>query len=202
MRPKPPEKPLEAARWKRPLDQPAPADVHPGDAGHGERRRLGGERGGLQRLGAGHRLGVDEVERGDVPVAGEHRRIGEAAAGVLGRLARHGDGALGHRRDGLGPGVARRDAGLAAADQHAQPEVDALGALGLLERAAPDLDRQAVAGDGDRIGGVGAGGAAGLDQPLGERREVGAHRRAPAIGAATDRTEGDMAAPGSDSRAT
>ena len=62
-------------------------------------------------------------------------RVGEAGVAVFRGEPGHHHGALGHLGDRLGPDVRGRDAGLALADQHPQPDLDAFGALGLFQRA-------------------------------------------------------------------
>ena len=69
-----------------------------------------------------------------------------------------------------------------APDEHAQPHVVALGALGFLDRALAHLDRKRDRAHGDRVGRVGAGAARGRDQPFGKfgQRgliEEGGHRK-------------------------
>lgn len=51
---------------------------------HGHRRRLGPAGGLLQRRGRGLGGGVDEIEGGEVPAAGQLAGIGQAEAGVFG----------------------------------------------------------------------------------------------------------------------
>ena len=92
----------------------------------------------LQAIDARH-VGIEQIEIGEV--AGEQRRIGKAGKLVLRRDARHGDGAFGQRLDAIGPDVVCRDRGLAFADQHAQADVVAFGALRFLDRAVAHVDR-------------------------------------------------------------
>ena len=53
-------------------------------------------------------------------------------------------------------------------DEHAQPHVVALGALGFLDRALAHLDRERYRAHRERVGRVGTGAASGRDQPFGE----------------------------------
>ena len=62
---------------------------------------------------------------------------------------------------------------LALAHQHAQAEIVAFGAFGLLHRAVAQLDRQRQRAHRHRVGCVGAGLARGLHQPLGALDERG-----------------------------
>ena len=96
---------------------------------------------------------------------------------VLGRLARHRHRALGHLVDGARRDVRGRDAGLAPADQHAQPDLDRLGAFGLFKRPAADVDAERPAFDRDRIRGPGAGAAGGGQQGRGQRFKPVGHPR-------------------------
>ncbi len=87
----------------------------------------------------------------------QQRRIGEAGEAVLGRGARHGHRALGQRREAVAVEIVGRDHRLLLADQDAQPEIVAFGALQFLDGAVAHLDRQRHAAHGDRVGLVGAG---------------------------------------------
>ena len=100
------------------------------------------------------------------------RRIGKAGELVLGRDLRHRDRALGERRDVAGD-VVGRDHRRAAADEHAQADVVAFGALRFLDRAFAHADRQRHRTHRDRIGGIGAGAARGGHQTFGKIGESG-----------------------------
>ena len=67
--------------------------------------------------------------------AGQLARLGQAAVGVLGHAARHGDGARRQLVQRRGGEVGGGDHGLALADQHAQAEIPAFLALQALQRA-------------------------------------------------------------------
>ena len=100
-------------------------------------------------------------------------RIGEAGELVLRRGARHGDGALGQRIEAVGLDVIGRDRRLLVADEHAQADIVAFGALRFLHRAVAHIDRQRDRAHGDGIGRVGAGAARGGDEAVGEIGEGG-----------------------------
>ncbi len=135
-----------------------------GDALDREAGRFGRARHGLE-LADRRQLGIDQIEIGKV--VRQQGRIGEPGEFVFRRGARHRHRALGQRR----AAVARRVVGgyhrLAFADQDAQAEIVAFGALAFLHRAVAHLDRQRHRAHRHRVGGVGAGRARGLDQPLG-----------------------------------
>ena len=59
------------------------------------------------------------------------------------------------------------------ADDHAQPEIVALGALRFLNGAVANLDRERYRADRERISLIGAGAARGSHQAFGELGEVG-----------------------------
>ena len=99
-------------------------------------------------------------------------RIGEAGELVLGRDLRHRDRALGERRDVARDVVGRHDRG-AAADEDAQTDVVAFGALGFLDRAFAHADRKRHRAHRDRVGGIGAGAARRGDQTFGEIGQSG-----------------------------
>ncbi len=178
-----------------------PRPVHLADTRHAKRGRLGFERRRLEIARRGRRRRIDQIERARIPARRQFRRIRQPAERILRRLPRHGDRALGHRSDGLRPGVGRRDAGLPPPDQHPQTDVDALRPLGLLERAAAHLDRQAVPCHRERIGGLGPRAGGGVKQCRGQVAEPGhaqtAPRSAPRIRASVTRarTPKVMAAP-------
>ncbi len=77
--------------------------------------------------------------------------------GILGHLARHGDGALGKFGQRRLAAVSRGNDGLALADEDAQTDIAAFGALDLLGLAEAEGDREGGAFDHHRVGGVGAG---------------------------------------------
>ena len=149
--------------------------VGAGDAGDGAGGGLGLARGGFQCGRRGFRGRVGQFEPRGVPVAGQLRRVGKADEGILGRLAGHGDGPFGHRRHGRGAGVRGRDAGLAPADQDAQPDLGAFCALGLLEPALAHADRDRGRHDRHGIGGLGPGGPGCVEQRGGEGGGVVGH---------------------------
>ena len=72
-------------------------------------------------------------------------------------------------RDAVAADIVGRDHRLALADQHAQADIVAFGALGFLDAAVAHLDALRDAAHRDRVGGIGAGALGGLDQPLGQR---------------------------------
>ena len=124
----------------------------------------------FQHVDARH-VGIEQIEIGKV--AGEQRRIGESGEFVLRRGARHGDGALGQRIDAVALDVVGRDRRLLVADQHAQADVVAFGALRFLDRAVAHVDRQRHRAHRDRIGLVGAGAPRRGDEAVGEIGEGG-----------------------------
>ena len=103
----------------------------------------------------------------------QQRRIGEAGEFVLGRGARHGDGAFGERIEAVALMSLVETDRLLAADQDAQAHIVAFGALRFLDRAVAHIDRQRDRAHGDRVGRVGAGAARGGDQTFGEIGEGG-----------------------------
>ena len=124
----------------------------------------------FQQVDAGH-VGIEQIEIGKF--AGEQRRIGEPGEFVLGRDAGHGDRALGQRIDAVALDVVRRDRRLAAADQHAQADIVAFGALQFFDRAVAHVDRQRDRAHRDRIGLVGAAAPCRGDEAGGEIGEGG-----------------------------
>ena len=64
--------------------------------------------------------------------------------------------------------IVGRDHRLLPADQHAQAQIVAFGALRFLDRAVAHLDRQRHAAHGDRVGRIGAGALGGGDEPFGD----------------------------------
>ena len=93
--------------------------------------------------------------------ARKQRRVGEAGEAVLRRGARHGDGALGQRVEAVALEIVGRNHRLLVADDDAQAEIVAFGALRFLHRAVAHLDRQRDRADGERVGLIGAGAAGG-----------------------------------------
>ena len=135
---------------------------------HGRRLRLA--RAPFQHADVGH-VGIEQIERGRV--VRQQRRIGEAGEAVVGRGARHGHRALGQRRKAVAVEIVGRDHRLLPADEDAQPEIVAFGALRFLDGAVAHLDRQRHAAHGDRVGLVGAGALGGGDDPFGDVGEGG-----------------------------
>ena len=154
-----PPMPAEA---EAPPDLLTPRDRAPG--------LLGAARHRLERADVGQ-LAVDQVEIGEV--LRQQRRVGEAGILVLGRDARHRHRPLGQRGDAVAAHVVGRDHRLLAPDQHAKTHVVALGALRFLDRAVAHVDRLRHRAHRHGIGGIGAGRAGSLDQPLGERDQLG-----------------------------
>ncbi len=152
---------------------------HPADAGRCGRafrfadtldrqtRRLGAQRAILEH-GDRRQLGIEQIELGLRPR--QQGRIGKAGELVLGRDLRHRHRALGERRD-VARDVVGRDHRGAAADEHAQPDVVAFGALRLLDGAFAHADVQRHRAHRHRIGGIGAGAARGGHETLGKIRQ-------------------------------
>jgi hypothetical protein len=128
-----------------------------GDAFNGAGGLLGEERAGLER---------GRIDFGAV-IEIEHRRAaveqaglgGEAGPFVLGRLARHRDGALDERGERVAAQIGSGDTGRAAADEDAQAKLLALRTLDILEFAHAHRNRLRTVGGEHGIGGVGACGA-------------------------------------------
>ncbi len=137
-----------------------------GDAVHRQGGVLGGGGAGDQRLGGGFG-GVFQVQ-GDVP----RRRggVGQAGVGVLRHDAGHGDRTLRQFGEPGGIDGGGRDDGGLLAQEHAQAEVAAFGALDVLCLAEAAGDGQRGAGDQHRVGGIGAGGTRAGEQ-VGEEVE-------------------------------
>ncbi len=149
-----------------PAEADAPPDlVTPFTARPGGFRFL---RAALQ-LGGGGNPGVEQIELGKI--ARQLARIGEADELVLRRHARHRHRALGETCDAVATDVVGGDHGLALADQHAQADIVAFGALGFLDAAVAHLDALRDAAHRHRVRRIGAGALGGLDQALGERRQ-------------------------------
>ncbi len=132
------------------------------DALHGKTRRFCHARAALKFLDR-RRGGIEQIEVRELFC--QQRRIGEARILVLGRDARHGDGALGQARN-VGRNVVGRNHGLFAPDQDAQADIVAFGPFGLLDIAVTDFDALRHAAHGDRIGGIRARALRRLDQTL------------------------------------
>jgi len=145
-----------------------------GDAVDGGRGALGGA-GQLLELAHRRQRGIEQVEIGQV--AREPFRIGEPGEAVLRREPRHRDHALGdHVGETIGAvagQVVGGDHRLAAADEGAQADIVAFGALGFLDAAVAHVDRLGDAAHGDRVGGVGTVTQRGLDEALGDFRQAG-----------------------------
>ena len=141
-----------------------------GDAGNAEPGRFGLPRPLFQHFHRGH-VGIEQVEIGER--LRQQRRIGEAGEFVLGRRARHGDGPLGQAIDAVAADVIGRDRRLLVADDDAQADIVAFGALRFLDRAVAYIDRERNRTHGDRVGFIGAGAARGRDQAAGEIGEGG-----------------------------
>ena len=110
-------------------------------------------------------------------VAREPFRIGKSGEAVLRRGPRHRDHAFGDGIDepigAVAGEVVGRDHRLAAADEGAQADIVALGALGFLDAAVAHVDRLGNAAHRDRVGGIGAVAPCRLDQALGDLRQSG-----------------------------
>ena len=146
-----------------PADAEAPPDlVTPATASPAPSARLARS----SRTGHARQIRIEQIEIGNVLRAS---RAGSArpANGSSGADPRHGNRALGELRD-VGLDVVGRHHRLAAPDEHAQPHVVALGALGFLHRALAHLDRERYRAHGDRIGRIGAGTAGSGDEAFGE----------------------------------
>ena len=126
-----------------------------GDAGHGARRILAGT--GHVDHPFGARLGgVEFFEVGDL--CRQLVRIGKPGVGVFGHGAGHGDGALEQFIQRLARQIRRRDDGLAFADQHAEPEVEAFRTFQILGLSEPARQARRRAFDQQGVRGVGAPG--------------------------------------------
>ena len=93
--------------------------------------------------------------------------VGEAGELVLGRRPRHRDGAFGQRRGAVGRDFIGRHHRLTSADEDAQAEVVALGALGFFRVPVAHLDGERHRAHRDRIRRVGTGRVCGLNEPVG-----------------------------------
>jgi hypothetical protein len=133
--------------------------------GGGGAARLGdasnGETGGFRLAGKSfefidlRHFRIDEVERRQF--ARQKFPIGEPGKAILRRRTRHGDGALGQGVKPVALEVVGRNHRLLAADDDAQAEIVALGALGFLDGAVAHLDRKRHRTHGERVGLIGAG---------------------------------------------
>jgi len=79
--------------------------------------------------------------------------------------------ALGQSRNAVAAHVVGRNHRLALADQHAQADIVALGALALLDASVAQLDGLRDAAHRHGIGRIGARASGSLDQPLGKRAQ-------------------------------
>ena len=122
-------------------------------------------------LGDRRQIVIDQIEIGKI--VRQQCRVGEPGIFVFRRRARHRHRALGQRRAAVACHVVGRHHRLAFADQHAQAEIVAFGALALFHRAVAHLDRQRHSAHRHRVGGVGAARERGLHQPLGAVGEGG-----------------------------
>ena len=153
-----------------PAEAEAPPDLVTPLTAIAARSAVGGER--LEFVDARHRL-VEQIEIGQI--AREPLRLGETGEPVLRCGARHRDDALGDRVDGtvaVAGEIVGRNHRLAAADEGAQADIVAFGALRGLDAAVAYLDRLGDAAHRDRIRRVGAVTAGGLDQPFGDLCEA------------------------------
>ncbi len=89
----------------------------------------------------------------------------EPGIGVFGRRARHRRRPLDQRGQRLGGKIGGGDARRALAGEEAQPDLLAVGAGHVLQRAEADLHFGRGVADIEGVGGVGPGLARGLDQP-------------------------------------
>ena len=123
------------------------------------------------QFGRGRNLAVEQIEIGKL--MRQQRGIGEADELVVGRDPRHRHRALGQFGDAVAGDVVGRDHRLALADQHAQTDIVAFGALGFLDPPVTHLDALRDAAHRDRVGRIGAGALGGLDQTLRQGRKRG-----------------------------
>ena len=133
-------------------------------------RFFGKPRALFQNLDCRH-VGIEQIEVRKF--TREQSRIGEPGKLVFRRHARHGDGAFGKRIEAVALDIVGRDRGLLVADQHAQADVVALGALRFLNGAVAHIDGQRDRAHGDRVGLVGAGAARGGNEPFSKFGEGG-----------------------------
>ncbi len=144
--------------------------LHLRDALDLQGRGLGGKRGLLQRLRVRlfRRIGHVEVGR----VGGKLVRGGQPDPRILRRLAGHGDRAFGHRLHRFVPDVGGRHASLPFAQEHAQPDLHPLGALGMFQPAGPYIHRDRGAAPDKHVGLLGTGGAGSAQQTVGDGGQV------------------------------
>jgi hypothetical protein len=119
----------------------------------------------FERVDARH-IRVDEVEIGHGPR--EQFRVGEPCEWVLGGGARHGDCALGQRFEPVALDVVRRNHRLPAADQDAQADVVAFGALRFFDGVIAYINRERYRAHGKCVGLISARAPRGGDKTLGE----------------------------------
>ena len=141
-----------------------------GDAGDGKTCgfRLCGAL--FQNLDRGH-VGIEQIQLGEF--VREQRRVGQSGVRIVGRGARHGDGTLRQRIEAAALQVVGRDHRLLAADEDAQADVVAFGALRFLDGAVAHFDRERDRAQGHGIGLIGAGALGGGDETMGEIGEGG-----------------------------
>ena len=139
--------------------------------GHALDRKRGcfGLAGAAFELGRRGDVGIEQIEIGKF--ARQQRRIGKADILVVGRNPRHRHRALGELCDAVAADVVGRDHGLALAEQHAQADIVAFGALGFLDAAVAHLDALRDVAYRDRIGRIGAGAFGRLDKALRQRAQ-------------------------------
>ena len=143
-----------------------------GDAFDRDRGALRGRGERLEVADARHRV-VEQIEIGQI--AREPLRLGETGEPVLRRGARHRDDALGDRVDdavAVAGEIVGRNHRLAAADEGAQADIVAFGALRGLDASVAYVDRLGDAAHRDGIRRIGAVTARRLDQPLGDLCET------------------------------
>ena len=166
-------KPVGRGEVYAPPRKPGAGRLHLRDALDGQCGGFGTERGLFQRLGRRIVGRIAEIEAACLADGPERLGIGKAHGRVFGREARHADGAFGHLAQGLGPDVGGRDAGLTLTHHDPQPDLDALGALGLFQPSVQHVHRQRRSVHGKRVRGIRAGGLRGLQHRFGKGGEVG-----------------------------
>ncbi len=125
-----------------------------GDPGNGQRRLFGAGRPIDQGFG-GRFARVVHVQIGYL--AGQQIfRIGEAAIGILGNRAGHGDGPFAQFAEAALGQIGRGDDGLALADEDPEADVGAFRAFQVFGVAEPPGDGERGAGNQDRVRRVGA----------------------------------------------
>ena len=139
-----------------------------GDTLHCDARRFRFQRAAFEFGGRRHR-GVEQIEIWKL--ARQQRRIGEADIVVIRRDARHRHRALGELCDAIAADIVGGDHRLPLADQHAQADIVAFGALGFLDAAVAHLDALRDAAHRDRVRGIRAGAPRRLDETLREIAE-------------------------------